>query len=580
MASGHGSTSLQLYLVGIGEVLRNNRLVVPQFQRSYCWKVEQEVLDYWTDLSRAINGGAKEEYFFGTIVITQDGDGTRKRIIDGQQRLVTSSLLIAAIRDELRTLEGNLLKADDSQAVGISRTFLASKAWNDRYAESHLKLNESDNPDFLGITTETALPGKPVRTDSDIVKAYRFFREKISQFRSLHGMDAANVLEKWVSYIQHRAQLAVVETPTEADAYVIFETLNNRGADLTTADLLKNHLFGAAGEQQNLNAVRNNWHQSLGTLQLGAADAKFTKFLRHYWSSKVGKITERDLYAEMRKEVTHRQEALHFSENLLSAAHAYTALSNPESDFWAPKCSGNGHRPALDTLAMFDLVPNKILLLAAVEHFHSHELEKLLRAMVNWSVRGMIMSMMNRGRFEDQYSQIAVAIRKGEVTTTAQVRLRVEDLIPSDTDFREQFALATVGRSDSKLARYYLSALETTRRKESQPEFVPNSNPSQVNLEHVFPQNAKEADWEDFIKKSGDKQDAASWVYRIGNMVLLQTGVNSKIGNKSFAEKVEVFKASGFELTRKVGEKNEWTPDSIRLRQTVLAGLAVKTWPR
>ncbi|KPC90180.1 hypothetical protein ADL27_37160, partial [Streptomyces sp. NRRL F-6602] len=142
----------------------------------------------------------------------------------------------------------------------------------------------------------------------------------------------------------------------------------------------------------------------------------------------------------------------------------------------------------------------------------SHELAKLLRAMVNWSVRGMIMSMMNRGRFEDQYSHIAVAIRKGEVTTTAQVRLRVEDLIPSDTDFREQFALATVGRSDSKLARYYLSALETTRRKESQPEFVPNSNPSQVNLEHVFPQNAKEADWENFIKKSGDKQDAASWV--------------------------------------------------------------------
>ncbi|MFI6287418.1 HNH endonuclease family protein [Streptomyces sp. NPDC051018] len=278
--------------------------------------------------------------------------------------------------------------------------------------------------------------------------------------------------------------------------------------------------------------------------------------------------------------MTHRQEALHFSENLLSATHAYTALSNPESDFWATKCSGNGHRPALDTLAMFDLVPNKILLLAAVDHFHSHELEKLLRAMVNWSVRGMIMSMMNRGRFEDQYSQIAVAIRKGEVTTTAQVRLRVEDLIPSDTDFREQFALATIGRSDSKLARYYLSALETTRRKESQPEFVPNSNPSQVNLEHVFPQNAKEADWEDFIKKSGDKQDAASWVYRIGNMVLLQAGVNSKIGNKSFAEKVEVFKASGFELTRKISEKSEWTPDSIRLRQTVLAGLAVKTWPR
>ncbi|MGJ3560353.1 GmrSD restriction endonuclease domain-containing protein [Streptomyces sp. INA 01156] len=78
--------------------------------------------------------------------------------------------------------------------------------------------------------------------------------------------------------------------------------------------------------------------------------------------------------------------------------------------------------------------------------------------------------------------------------------------MPYDTNLREQFALATVGRSDSKLARYYLSALETTSRKESQPEFFPNSNPSQVNLEHIFPQNAKEADWEDFIKKSGENR--------------------------------------------------------------------------
>ncbi|MFE5602548.1 DUF262 domain-containing protein [Streptomyces coelicoflavus] len=578
MASGPSGTSLQLYLVGIGEVLRNNRLVVPQFQRSYCWKVDQEVLDYWTDLKRAISAGAKEEYFFGTIVVTQDGAGSRKQIIDGQQRLVTSSLLIAAIRDELRALEGALVKPEDSQAVGISSTFLASKAWNDKSAEPHLKLNESDNPDYNGIATGSTLPEKAARSDSDIVKAYRFFCDEISKFTSQYGKDAANVLEKWVTYIQHRAQLAVVEAPTEADAYVIFETLNNRGADLTTADLLKNHLFGAAGEQQNLNAVRNNWNQAIGALSLTAADAKFTKFLRHYWSSKVGKVTERDLYAQMRKEVTHRQESLTFSQDLLSAAHTYMALSHPEREFWSTKCSAR--RPALDTLAMFDLAPNKILLLAAVDHFQANEIEKLLRVMVHWSVRGMIMGAMNRGRYEELYSQTAVAIRKNEIKTTAQIRHLVDSLIPSDTDFKAQFSVATVGRSDAKIARYYLSALETTKRKNSQPEFVPNTNPNQVNLEHVFPQNAKESDWSDFIKVSGDRQDAASWVYRLGNMVLLPAGSNSKLGNKPFTEKAAVFKESNFELTSKVGEKSAWTPEMIQSRQEYLAALAVKTWPR
>ncbi|MFF2411376.1 DUF262 domain-containing protein [Streptomyces sp. NPDC058092] len=571
MASGHSGTSLQLNLLGIGEILRNNRLVVPQFQRSYCWKVDQEVQDYWTDLSRAIETGMDEDYFLGTIVLTQDGPDDRKKIIDGQQRLVTSSLLIAAIRE---TLDG----LGHTQAHRIEADFLASQAWDAEDTEPHLKLNEDDHPPYHGIATRTGLPlAAPKRNDSDILKAYHYFCKQLSKLAGRHGQSATNELKKWVKYIQHRAQLAVVETPSEADAYVIFETLNNRGADLTTADLLKNHLFGAA--KLHLDSVRNNWHKSIGALSLSTADDKFTKFLRHYWSSKVGKVTERDLYAQMRKQVAQSQDALTFSQKLLTGARIYAALSDPNHEIWQEKCPGR--KPALSTLVLFNLVPNKILLLAAVEHLPPGQIEKLLKALISWSVRGMVMGTINRGRYEDIYSQIAVEIRKGTITDISQIRSRVNDLIASDIDFKAQFALATLGRTEaSKIARYYLGALERTQKNEAQPEFIPNDNPTEVNLEHVYPQNAAIGGWSQFITVSGNQDEADGWIYRIGNMVLLQASVNSNLGNKPFKNKAEVFKESQFALTHEVGVCPEWTPETIQSRQERLAALAVQTWPR
>lgn len=564
MASSHGSTSLQLTLSGIGELLRGSRLAVPQFQRSYCWSVDAEVKAYWDDISRAVGSG--EEYFFGTIVLTLEGPEERKTIIDGQQRLVTSSLFIAAIRDHLSEL-----KYEKASLIGDD--FLASESWDSDGTEARLKLNEDDDPPFHAIVAQKELPVGPVKKGaSDVDKAYLFFRDKVAELSDSYGDKATDVLRGWVKYVQHKAQLAVVETPSEADAYVIFETLNNRGADLTTADLLKNHLFGAA--KQHLDAVRNNWVKAVGALSLTAADSRFTAFLRHYWSSRVGKVTERDLYSRMKSDVKQSWDALHFSQDLLQAARIYSALSDADHAVWKEKCSQK--IPEVDTLAQFNLAPNKILLLAAVEHLGSKQLEQLLRALVSWSVRGMILETINSGRTEEKYSLIASKIRSGEITKVEQVRQHLGDAIASDGDFRDKFILATVPRSRGKIARYYLAALERTKGNKPQPELVPNENANAVNLEHVYPQNADPEAWPDFSSK--DESDR--WIYRLGNMVLLPAGKNSSLGNKGFEEKAKIFQTSELELTREVGKVRHWSPNEIELRQRRLADLAIRTWPR
>src|SRR3712207_2209217 len=99
-------------MVGLGDALTRNEYRVPVYQRSYAWE-EVEIADYWEDLNDALDAG-EPDYFLGTLVLTPDPDGNRLTVIDGQQRLATTSLLFAALRDEWRD------RNDEKQATAIN----------------------------------------------------------------------------------------------------------------------------------------------------------------------------------------------------------------------------------------------------------------------------------------------------------------------------------------------------------------------------------------------------------------------------------------------------------------------------
>ena len=134
----------------------------------------------------------------------------------------------------------------------------------------------------------------------------------------------------------------------------------------------------------------------------------------------------------------------------------------------------------------------------------------------------------------------AVCIRNGEIKTTPDVLTAISAIVPSDEDFNEALSIARVPRA--ALARYTLIALEQGRRGDKEPEFVPNSNEEQVNLEHVLPKRASHADW----GAAFSADERKDYVNRLGNMALLQKGPNGRIGNKSFAAKKAILQKSKF----------------------------------
>jgi hypothetical protein len=147
-------------------------------------------------------------------------------------------------------------------------------------------------------------------------------------------------------------------------------------------------------------------------------------------------------------------------------------------------------------------------------------------------------------------------------------------IIPTDNEFEDAMTVARVPRAN--LARYYLIALERGNSGDSEPEFVPNSNEEQVNLEHVLPKRATAGEW----GKQFNVDERRDYLYRLGNLALLQKGPNGRIGNKPFATKAPILAKSSFALTAAIGIETDWDKERIKSRQRTLAALALRVWPR
>jgi hypothetical protein len=164
-----------------------------------------------------------------------------------------------------------------------------------------------------------------------------------------------------------------------------------------------------------------------------------------------------------------------------------------------------------------------------------------------------------------------VKIRAGEIKNRDDLRDALAKLIPGDTSFAASFRVFRT--TNNALARYMLLAMERHMGSQHQPEFIPNSDVDDVNLEHILPQRAKSKDWPKF-----DDDQVSFYANRIANMTLLKKGRNSKIGNKSWYEKKPVIAESDLELNKEVSAAEDWDQDAIDERGAVLAVRASEVW--
>jgi hypothetical protein len=288
---------------GIGKLLMESRFLVPNHQRDYSW-TEDEVRQLFEDISSAIEND-NPVYFIGLMVFMNSGAGALT-VLDGQQRLATAVIIFSAIRSWLQ--QYNAYMKDASQ---IQEWFVGRSELGETQIQPRMMLNSANHKAFddyvihsvalADIRAALAVLKKQDR-NRRLLEAVVFAHQHVANIAS--GAEspeaAATYLVRLVKYMRDHVGVVRLLVSSENAAYTIFETLNDRGLELSPLDLVKNHLFSKADEESSvsLRDMEARWTQMMSTL----ANVKPDDFLKAFWTSRHGRIRTNDLFEAFKKE--------------------------------------------------------------------------------------------------------------------------------------------------------------------------------------------------------------------------------------------------------------------------------------
>jgi uncharacterized protein DUF262/uncharacterized protein DUF1524 len=555
---------LEISRQGIAKLINDGNLCVPPNQREYSWK-DEHIIDLYQDLAKAMRDD-EPDYFLGSVVMARNNGSLQ--VFDGQQRLATTVIFLAAIRNYY-------FENHDTERAGIiESSYLMSRSLQTLEPQPKLTLSKIDHDFFLKRILERD-PGIRAQTATSCISHERIQKAAQIADQQIQGIIApyhpsarSEQLYNWVSFLMDRATVICVQVADDKSAYVVFETMNDRGLRPSAADLLKNHLFGLAGNR--LQEAERNWVAMTGALDTvaDADDEIVVDYVRHMWISQNGPTRTRELFDRIKENVRSRQDAVDVSGQLAQNAVLYSALLNPAHDLWNPHgASARRHIATLKSLGMKQLRP---LLLAGIKNFPPQEIPRFLLTLVCWAVRFLITGGAGSGGLEAHYGRNAQDITTRKIADLAALASAMVAVVPADDAFRSAFAAAQVPKA--QLARYYLRALQLKDDGELEPQYVPNDDASDINLEHILPK-APSDEWAGM-----DADVFRANVNRLGNLVLLQATPNSFLSSSGYPVKRPVLQASAFSLTQAAGGFAAWTPAEIAQRQRSLADLAVQTW--
>jgi len=565
-------------VIGVGKLIsERGDFRVPDHQRDYAWPTGA-VEQFLEDIDLAIKNN-EPDYFIGLIVLVEPTNGNSWQILDGQQRLATATMVYSAIRSWL--IENGFEK--DAQKV--QERYIGISELGEENDRPRIALNVKDREVFessvANQVSDDYLESKRKKSGRNsskrkLLEALITCRKYVAQLAKESGEESAiqsKALFKLADYIRDNVHVAYMDVASSGNAYVIFESLNDRGIDLSVLDLVKNYIFGKAGTE--LKKIQYNWTRMTSIL----GDRKADDFLKVFWTSRYGRVQRGTLFNKIKAKYAKKNQIIKLSQELLEAVELYDALDSYDSDIWAehPEKTRENVK-TLTLLAGTQVRP--ILLSALLNKFQPNKIERLLSHLVTLIVRYQTVGGGRTGRLEQQCTSVAPKVFSGELKTPQAVWEQLKSIIPRNEEFKNDFMVYT--EATAAKARYILSQLEMVLWKKENPdkeiEKTPCADPSILNLEHILPKNPSN-EWSKII--SADKSIVQECLNSIGNLCLLSSKANKKLGPSSFAKKSEeIYKKSDLITTSSLASKyTEWNRQNIEDKAAALAELAIEAWP-
>ncbi|WP_159991241.1 DUF262 domain-containing protein [Pelistega ratti] len=545
-------------LIGNGLIYK-----IPRFQRDYSWETEQWE-DLWADIMSIIEDTDHPAHYMGYLVL-QSTDDKSFEVIDGQQRLTTTTIIILAILKNLQDLidAGNDIQANTQRLNQIRQTYIGYLDPVTLISRPKLTLNRNNNDYFQNYLVPLGhLPQRGLRASEHLLrKAFEWFYQKVNQYLEKERGNEGPRLAQLVEYISDNLFFTVITVSNELNAYKVFETLNSRGVRLSSTDLLKNYLFSILDKNQDntheLQNLETRWENIVNRLQ----SEKFPDFLRIYWNSRYKFTRHTELFKVIRHHIKDREAVFNLIRGIEEDLDTYLALSSPEGSNW----SLNDKR-LIHTLKLFRVRQPFSLLLSAKRYLETDDFSTLLRAVVIISFRYSIIGSYSPTDLEHTYHHVVQQINQGKANSIHKILNLLKPVYINDDRFSKDFTEKVI--KNTRLARFILCELEYYT-SQAELDFTSDT----FNIEHILPQNAPDG-WGGF-----NHEEINTLTYRLGNMVLLSSNTNRDVGVLEYTQKRELLKQSHFSLTHKLAEQYaEWTPQTITAWQRQLAKQAKTIW--
>ena len=594
---------------------------IPKYQRKYTWGQSEwnlifnDIIEnndgYFLGSSICVNANDKED-LYSNIKIAE--------VIDGQQRITTLSILLAVLYNKILKYKtendsGYILDEDEITDLNNIKKELAIKIDGKYIPRLQLQIQDNNQADYQALLGECGIidfsEKKANAGNRKIYKAFRYFDRLVNNFlestdivnKDLKSKNPITTLFNLVNKFNN-AIIVVIQVDTHQDAYMLFESLNNRGVPLTAIDLMQNLLISISDKDGKSESCYNDWIKIKNNI--GEEYSVQERFFRQYYNAfreelnkpfKTGndskmfplaylatKTTLMNIYEKL---IQYDYDV--FLENMKEASSAYAILINNTDK----KIT---FAEELLNLARIQGAPSYLLLLYLSiknkdlnwNESYDNEMKKIINLLTRFFVRRNLTDTPNTRSLTTLFMNIIEDIKvECNMPIYDIIKKKLVEVSASDDEFEKklQDSLYDINKD---VARFILCSLE---QKYQTKEIYTNlwERDEKKNyiwtIEHIFPEGENLPKcWVDMIangdyKKAKEYQE--TYVHTIGNLTI--SGYNSSLGQKSFEEKRERKKdnkyigyRNGLYLNTDVVDKEVWTIDLIKARTKKLSEEAIQ----
>ncbi|MBK9751371.1 MAG: DUF262 domain-containing protein [Chloroflexi bacterium] len=600
---------------------KQQRYVVPLFQRPYVWEREQQWQPLWDDITYKADQIIERDsydhdlgsHFLGAAVINElktFGKQVRRyEIIDGQQRLTTLQILLVAFRNFLKKIAyaDEALLGDLARLTGNSGTRAEEvekyKVWPtiaDR--STYEAIFTATSPDDVQARIADGRAGSP-----RLAEAYGFFYAAIDEYVRFGENDdeiespeyaydsdmARTRIEALMEALKRHLEIVIIELESGDDPQIIFETLNARGVPLLPSDLIRNFVFlEATNNREDIEKLYTQYWLPYDDYDRGLAAfwkeeeeqgrvkrPRIDLFIFHYLTLKTGqdiKITH--LFQEFRRWWQHTRKPNEPVEAYLKDIARYSAVYHKLITMGGQSRLGVFIR-RLEILQTSTLYPVLLYFYGERTDIPPAELDGLLVDLESYLVR-RVMCGLGAKNYNRNFLILLRDLRRAEKidrTVLRDILAGFEGdagLWPTDEQFKREWMHAQMYKRLARARlRMVLEALDLQLMTSKQERVHIDG---ELTIEHVYPQTPENGVWSPL--------EPPTLVHTIGNLTLLTNALNSSISNGPFAAKrPEIVKQSSLRMNtyfQEMAGQPQWGAEHIAARGELLFNLACTIWPR